>query len=1098
RKRRSVEAQNISFFSLIEEALPKDLRLYFKTPDGSPPSSKHTSVNSTDFCPALPSPMSLADRSATSGAKDKTSCPLSACSKKQVHHQSNRTSSHQALMTAIPPDLCPIVPTSLASDLLVETDQQLDVNRCCMDNALSCTFRHSTEHGECKKSTDPFTSVCAWHSEHLSMLDLPDCSTLSSVASDCKPVTHSQCPKTPSSVCSTASVESSSSSSISSISSHPGCLLRNRQAALVASLNESEMKNSTRTTNTDYVETSSGKATVQSSSNGVSRSGGVGGSGAGSNGGGGKQGPNSNSGSKSANKDEYTLKLSAAFVSQVFNFFIGDFPLQGIRNTLQAKDVLVTRNVLLSVAIDYPYTEVVFDRITTPLFLVSQLEVEVKQLKAELQSLRGLEVDLRGQVQQLTAAERTYRSESSQARQEFEALQAKCTQLSQRLEADKASLQSAEQQLTDERKRRMVLEQQLAVQKQQQQQQQQSSTSVKGRKNTSLGTDGAQNFTATGKVSTSKSPRGIPTTGVNQSTNTVVTRCTCSESCSSRVRELEAELRALTRDSAAKDIQLAALKGGRLNHGLNGPNTSERSHDWDKSETITGLNADHVGRAELLSKLHSLQEENQRMTDTLKEEDKMKQELMTAYHASLKEITELNASLTQKEYQIVELNMRVERLTPQFCEYVKMMSVSKSASPNQSDDQQSSCSNLVTVSLRRQPSMPNQPHIKQGSHHLRKLTAVSDDQSFPVGRSTQPLTNGLNQAMISEYFGSSTAYPNSAYVSNYLDSVRIRSPPPSTSVGAHCNLNSLDHHLSNQLTNGSAGTSRESCGSSSTFQSNPDSCDLFAQTTNSQHSVLFTQPSSARTLGNLTHSSSSHLNAHQSTCYPYQLPSPTSYPQHNRFKPAYHSSGSNFPGSITRLMVNTAPTSSPLPFLAPPPGLMNSNINVGLLNTPPFANEPHSYTTAHTTTPSLIHSPVNIENALQGSTSCASSINCLMESLSPVGTTPNQNCFNSRRDLPHDSFSLSNRSDDSTSSLVQQSNPISVSAGSSVLSNNYRSTGHFMEAAEIVDNTDFSLMGLGVLDQAHHRSGGGIPNNIPVSFQPTADERCIRTTSPQT
>ncbi|KAA3670995.1 uncharacterized protein DEA37_0004686, partial [Paragonimus westermani] len=31
RKRRSVEAQNISFFSLIEEALPKDLRLYFKT-----------------------------------------------------------------------------------------------------------------------------------------------------------------------------------------------------------------------------------------------------------------------------------------------------------------------------------------------------------------------------------------------------------------------------------------------------------------------------------------------------------------------------------------------------------------------------------------------------------------------------------------------------------------------------------------------------------------------------------------------------------------------------------------------------------------------------------------------------------------------------------------------------------------------------------------------------------------------------------------------------------------------------------------------------------------------------------------------------------
>ncbi|KAF6777037.1 hypothetical protein AHF37_03605 [Paragonimus kellicotti] len=602
RKRRSVEAQNISFFALIEEALPKDLRLYFKTPDDSPSSSKHTSLNSTDFCPALPSPINSTDRSVTSGAKDKTSCPLSACSRKQVHHQSNKTNSHQTLINAIPPDLCPIVSASPASDLLVETNQQMDISRCCTDNALSCALQHNTEPGECKKSNDPFTSVCAWQSEHLSMLDLPDCSIASPVASDSKPVTHSQCPKTPSSVCSTASVESSSSSSISSTSSHPGCILRNRQAALATSLNESEVKNSTRTTHADCVEASSGKSTVQSLGNGASRSGGVGGSGAGSNGGGGRQGPNSNSGSKNANKDEYTLKL----------------------------------------------------------------EVEVKQLKAELQSLRGLEVDLRGQVQQLTAAERTYRSESSQARQEFEALQAKSNQppamsltvwemtsqtevTAQLLEAghpvaDKVSLQSAEQQLTDERKRRLALEQQLAVQKQQQQQQQ-SSTAVKGRKNTSPGADGAQNFTVTGKVSTSKSSRGISTTGINQSTSTVVTRCTCSDTCSSRVRELEAELRALSRDSTAKDIQLAALRGGRLNHGLNGSNTSDRSHDWDKSETITGLNADHVGRTELLSKLHSLQEENQRMTDTLKEEDKMKQELMTAYHASLKEITELNGWL---------------------------------------------------------------------------------------------------------------------------------------------------------------------------------------------------------------------------------------------------------------------------------------------------------------------------------------------------------------------------------------------------------------------------------------------------------------------
>lgn len=69
-----------------------------------------------------------------------------------------------------------------------------------------------------------------------------------------------------------------------------------------------------------------------------------------------------------------------------------------------------------------------------PTTAVPRLEGELRRLKSELQSLRALEIELRTQVQQLTASERTYRSESAQARQESESLQTKLNQLTQRLQ----------------------------------------------------------------------------------------------------------------------------------------------------------------------------------------------------------------------------------------------------------------------------------------------------------------------------------------------------------------------------------------------------------------------------------------------------------------------------------------------------------------------------------------------------------------------------------------------------------------------------------------------------------------------------------------
>ncbi|VDL63582.1 unnamed protein product [Hymenolepis diminuta] len=122
-------------------------------------------------------------------------------------------------------------------------------------------------------------------------------------------------------------------------------------------------------------------------------------------------------------------------------------------------------------------------------------------------------------------------------------------------------------------------------------------------------------------------------------------RCT-SDACTHRIHELESRVKTLTRE--LKDVQiLNATQASLLKQ-----QQSKQQHQ--NSEQLT----------DLMIHLNDLETENACLKAKLKNEDKVKQELLAGYHNSLKEITELNATLTRKEYQIVDLYMRLDSINP--------------------------------------------------------------------------------------------------------------------------------------------------------------------------------------------------------------------------------------------------------------------------------------------------------------------------------------------------------------------------------------------------------------------------------------------------
>ncbi|KAM7536884.1 hypothetical protein Aperf_G00000082080 [Anoplocephala perfoliata] len=311
---------------------------------------------------------------------------------------------------------------------------------------------------------------------------------------------------------------------------------------------------------------------------------------------------------------------------------------------------------------------------------VYRMEDELRRLRHERQCMLVTESELRAQLAQLTTLERTSRTETNQARQEVEYLQSKLSTLTQRLETERENLQVAEKKAAEEKRQRSSLEVSLASEKRARREAENAlKVAAAAAAANPLGAMTAANsFVSTPNTSSNapsfnnpkilnkpgsgmgavgcggsgggNNPRSLVAT-TNNSNNTTSglglnsSRCN-SDVCTHRIHELEARLKALSRE--LKEAQLINASQSNLLK----QQQSQQQHQ--SSEQLT----------DLMIHLNDLETENACLKAKLKAEDKMKHELLAGYHNSLKEITELNSTLTRKEYQIVDLYMRLDLMNP--------------------------------------------------------------------------------------------------------------------------------------------------------------------------------------------------------------------------------------------------------------------------------------------------------------------------------------------------------------------------------------------------------------------------------------------------
>ncbi|ESN89860.1 hypothetical protein HELRODRAFT_91322, partial [Helobdella robusta] len=95
----------------------------------------------------------------------------------------------------------------------------------------------------------------------------------------------------------------------------------------------------------------------------------------------------------------------------------------------------------------------------------SRLEADVKRMRCELQISKNVESELRSQISNLSATEKSSKAELNQLRQDNESLQAKLVKQILGRQQDKQNLAIAERRLAEERKQKATLENQLTTEK---------------------------------------------------------------------------------------------------------------------------------------------------------------------------------------------------------------------------------------------------------------------------------------------------------------------------------------------------------------------------------------------------------------------------------------------------------------------------------------------------------------------------------------------------------------------------------------------------------------------------------------------------------
>ncbi|TPP56769.1 putative Transmembrane protein 57 [Fasciola gigantica] len=315
--------------------------------------------------------------------------------------------------------------------------------------------------------------------------------------------------------------------------------------------------------------------------------------------------------------------------------------------------------------------------------LATRLENSIRRLRTEVQSMRAVEAQLRGQLTQLERDDRLNRLSLSNQRQENETLAANITKLSGQTRTERANVASMEQTLNDERRARQQLEEQLV----------EIVSHKESESDANPRSEDTPRSTGHGKAVQVSSDLLSPP---DSEPERVI-----EAACCSRRHRLESEVYTLRVASRRQDEQLRTLSGARarqanhshqqlqqqqLNRGSDSISYSSRHsapHGEGKVKTALSFPSREVHASEssppsgvseegvinahreqlmLETYLQLASEERERLANTLREENWMKQELLTAYHTAVREITELNKTHKQRDLQILELTMKIEQL----------------------------------------------------------------------------------------------------------------------------------------------------------------------------------------------------------------------------------------------------------------------------------------------------------------------------------------------------------------------------------------------------------------------------------------------------
>ncbi|CAH8662064.1 unnamed protein product [Schistosoma rodhaini] len=333
---------------------------------------------------------------------------------------------------------------------------------------------------------------------------------------------------------------------------------------------------------------------------------------------------------------------------------------------------------------------------------VTRLESNVRRLRSELQSMRGLETQLRNQLNSLQHDDHLNRLSLSNQRQENEGISSRISKLTNKCRTERINLNTIEQNLGEEVRLRQLVEAQL----------------------TEIGVIPVRSFVGSNNpnsVFSNSTEKSIPTSmsliqassNNDSSSNPNVLILQPSESekimgnyCCRLRQLLESKIYALRLTVKYRENLTLASKmhhSGQLvsecltNTNLKVVDTSNYDssvHQYDSQSLSCRLQSGHFITKDVyccilnsnVENLHNVamisqhtstnnhrhaflencfnlaNEKRERLANKLRTENWQKQELLTLYHTSVREITELNKTLKQRDLQILELTMKIEQL----------------------------------------------------------------------------------------------------------------------------------------------------------------------------------------------------------------------------------------------------------------------------------------------------------------------------------------------------------------------------------------------------------------------------------------------------